>query len=124
MIIPAEMQPKCVFCGIVAGTEPAEVLWVWPDAMTIRPLNPVVDGHVLVLPIKHVRDAAEDPEVTAAVMRRVAAICLRERPVNIITSIGPEATQTVFHLHVHIVPRKRGDGLHLPWTNQKVGQHD
>lgn len=115
--------PNCVFCGIAAGTEPADIAWVWHDAIMIRPLNPVVDGHMLVLPVQHVRDAAEDPEVTAAVMRHVAAMCHRERPVNIITSIGPAATQTMFHLHVHIVPRRRGDGLHLPWTNQEVSHH-
>ena len=108
----------CVFCDIVAGRAPADVVWVWPDAFMIRPLDPVVDGHVLVLPVQHVRDAAEDPEVTAAVMRHAAAMCHRERPVNIITSIGSAATQSVFHLHVHIVPRAFDDGLALPWTPQ------
>lgn len=92
----------------------------------IRPLNPIVDGHVLVLPVQYVRDAAEDPDVTAAVMRHVAAMCHRERPMNIITSIGAAATQSVFHLHVHLVPRAFGDGLMLPWTGQNTrdGQHD
>jgi histidine triad (HIT) family protein len=51
--------------------------------------------------------------VTAAVMRRAAE--LATPPCNIITSAGTEATQTVFHLHVHIVPREAGDGLELPW---------
>lgn len=104
----------CVFCRIVAGQEPAKVVARWEDVIAIVPLNPVTEGHVLVIPNAHVRDATEDPIITASVMARAAY--LAKSPCNIITSAGEEATQTVFHLHVHIVPRRKGDGLHLPWT--------
>lgn len=105
---------RCVFCAIVACNEPATVLHKWSGVLAIEPLNPVVAGHTLVIPTRHVNDALEDPDVTAAVMR--AAAELAQSPCNIITSVGSEATQSVLHLHVHIVPRSEGDGLALPWT--------
>ncbi len=108
---------ECVFCAIVAGKAPAAIVAQWPDALAIVPHRPVVPGHVLVLPRTHVRDFADDPEVTAATMRRAADF--GRRPANLITSAGSEATQTVFHLHVHIVPRSENDGLPLPWTPQQ-----
>lgn len=107
----------CVFCAIVAGTAPATVVREWPDAMAFIPLNPVTAGHVLVVPRVHVADFAEDPEVSAAVMRR-AAVLAGTRPdvdLNLITSKGRAATQSVFHLHLHLVPRRPNDGLALPW---------
>lgn len=104
----------CPFCEIVAGEAPATILRNWRDVLVIVPLNPVTDGHVLVIPKHHVADAVEEPQVTADVM--AAAAMYADRPCNIITSAGSHATQTVFHLHVHVVPRREGDGLHLPWT--------
>lgn len=109
---------RCVFCAIGAGQAPVVVVREWPDALAIVPHHPVVPGHVLVIPRTHVADFAENPDVTAATMR--AAAELGAPPANIITSAGSAATQTVFHLHVHVVPRADGDGLALPWT----GQHD
>lgn len=105
---------RCVFCRIVTREAPATIVCEWPDALAIVPLEPVVPGHLIVLPKVHVADAMEDPDITADTMRRAAQ--LHEWPANIITSAGPEATQTVFHLHIHVVPRRAGDGLSLPWT--------
>ena len=105
---------RCTFCEIVAGRAPATVLRETRDALVIVPLNPVTDGHVLVIPRWHVVDALEDPRITAEVMHTAAEVATR--PCNIITSAGAVATQTVFHLHVHVVPRRENDGLALPWT--------
>lgn len=109
--------PSCVFCQIVAGNSPATVVESWPDALAIVPLGPVTEGHVLVLPRAHVRDFVEDPVVTAAVMARAAQLAQTYdiAPANLITSAGRAATQSVFHLHVHVVPRRENDGLALPW---------
>lgn len=113
----------CVFCDIVAGRVPAE--WVvppdrWPDAVAFSPLNPVTPGHVLVVPKVHVRDFAEDPEVYAATSLRAAELMrFTPRAMNVITSRGRAATQSVFHLHVHLVPREVNDGLALPWYSGK-----
>jgi histidine triad (HIT) family protein len=108
----------CVFCDYTP-TPPAEVRYEWPDALVIKPLNPVTDGHVLIVPKAHVANAADDPTITAATFAR-AAEWTRLRPdeaFNLITSVGPLATQTVMHLHVHYVPRREGDGLSLPWSD-------
>jgi histidine triad (HIT) family protein len=106
----------CVFCGIVAGRLPSLIVAEWADALAIVPLDPVVPGHVLVIPKTHVADALADPGVTAGTMRRAAQLAHGLPCCNIITSVGAKATQTVFHLHLHIVPRRAGDGLALPWS--------
>lgn len=109
------MSGDCIFCAIIAGQAPATVVREWPDVIAIVPIGPVVDGHVLVIPKRHVRDFGEDPEVSALTMRRAAEIV--PHPANIITSLGREATQSVYHLHVHVVPRAEDDGLALPWCS-------
>lgn len=117
------MTTTCPFCEIVAGRAPAEFVGSWDDALAFTPLNPVIDGHTLVVPRVHVADYVEAPEVTAAVMRRAAEF-MRWTTLasNLITSKGAAATQTVHHLHVHIVPRVEGDVLALPWSNQIGGK--
>ncbi|QIG58296.1 histidine triad nucleotide binding protein [Gordonia phage Skog] len=90
------------------------------DYAIIRPLHPVTEGHLLVIPGMHF-DSAHACPWSAGEAVEVAARYIREEldsDANIITSIGPAATQTVFHLHVHIVPRRPDDGLTLPWTGQ------
>lgn len=110
-----ETEP-CPFCEINTGRAPATFVHEWSDAIAIVPLNPVTEGHTLVIPKLHVRDAHEDPDVTAATMQRAAQLSGQRWPqANILTSVGPAATQSVFHLHIHIVPRREGDWLMLPW---------
>lgn len=111
-------KPDCVFCAIVAGEAPATIVREWDDTVAILPRGGCTEGHVLVLPRVHVADAGVDPEVTARTMARAAELMAEHENANIITSRGAEATQTVYHLHVHVVPRVEGDGLALPWTGQ------
>jgi histidine triad (HIT) family protein len=114
------MADECVFCHIVAGTSPATVFANWPHVLAIVPLNPVTVGHVIVIPRRHVRDATVAPLVTGETALLAAELARRTgEACNLITSIGAEATQTVPHLHWHVVPRRAGDGLALPWTGQK-----
>lgn len=88
----------------------------------IRPLNPVTEGHVLVIHGHHDESVAESFESSrrAALLMAVAAdyVNVNQLQANIITSIGPAATQSVRHTHIHVVPRSEGDGLKLPWTDQ------
>jgi histidine triad (HIT) family protein len=113
----------CVFCQIFAGESPAEAVWAWDggagvaEAVAIVPLDPVVDGHIIVIPAVHVEDWTTDPVISAMTMRHAAELAqhLGLGPCNLITSRGREATQSVFHLHLHIVPRAQNDGLALPW---------
>jgi len=114
---PLERAPEgCPFCRIVAGTAPAQVLREWPDALAIVPRNEVTPGHVLVIPRTHVADVGVDPAVSASTMRRAAEMASNLGECNVITSRGESATQSIFHLHIHVLPRHPEDGLVLPWT--------
>lgn len=110
----------CPFCEIAAGRAPATIVHEWSDAFAIVPLNPVADGHVLVIPKTHTPDFGHDPDVSAATMKRAAQLAQKsEQPMNLITSRGREATQSVWHLHLHLILRAENDGLALPWYSGK-----
>ncbi|MCX4863487.1 MULTISPECIES: HIT family protein [unclassified Streptomyces] len=116
------MPDHCPFCEINTGRAPATFVHEWSDTIAIIPLNPVVDGHTLVIPKRHVTDFADDPDVTGATARRTAQLCrdLDLVHANLITSRGVHATQSVFHLHLHLVPRAANDGLALPWHSGRT----
>lgn len=107
---------SCVFCARIAL---ADYVGCGRGVVRFEPLNPVTPGHMLFVPLLHVYDAAMEPWVTGNTFE-VAAAWGRStyQPFNLITSVGEEATQSVWHLHVHYVPRAADDGLHLPWTGQ------
>lgn len=114
---------ECVFCAIAEAFDRDTMptlgrVAAWSDAVAFKPLNPVTPGHVLVIPRDHVPDAAASPHHTALTARHAAELARGMGPCNIITSIGAAATQTVFHLHLHVVPRRPRDGLQLPWSGQ------
>lgn len=108
----------CPFCDIVAS-DSFQITNEQRDVVAFQPLNPVTPGHLLVVPRQHVADASEDPYVTS-ITAAFASIIMRKREqdYNLITSVGEAATQTIRHLHFHIVPRRLDDGLTLPWTGQ------
>lgn len=111
-------RSECVFCAIVAGEAPATLVGGDGHGIAIVPLNPVCDGHVIVLPFRHITDAAADPETAGRAMVLAAAMAQEYESSNIITSIGAPASATVMHLHIHVVPRRPDDGLLLPWSTQ------
>ncbi|MFE9341312.1 HIT family protein [Streptomyces sp. NPDC007063] len=115
-----ERDLNCVFCRIASQEAPATVVRDWGDVLAIRPRGGVHPGHTLVMPCTHVSDAGTRPEVTARTMECAAALAAQLPAANIITSKGAAATQTVWHLHLHVVPRADGDGLPLPWTPQQT----
>ncbi|ABE67770.1 histidine triad nucleotide binding protein [Mycobacterium phage ArcherS7] len=93
----------------------------WYDIAIVNPLKPVTEGHVLVIAGRHSDNVANDALLARELMY-IAARYVSDQDIqaNIITSIGPAATQTVMHTHVHIVPRTEGDKLLLPWTLQQL----
>jgi histidine triad (HIT) family protein len=116
------MDLGCEFCQIVRGERPARVVADAPDALALFPLRPVCLGHTLVIPKTHVRDlwAAGSPP-GAGLMQVVIGVgqalntALRPDGLNLISSAGEAASQTVFHLHLHVVPRWAGDPLGNIW---------
>ena len=112
----------CVFCAIVEGKAPAEV--VYEDEMTVAfmDINPANPGHTLVIPRKHVRDIFSMDEETAVTVMRAAVrvaraieAALQPDGINLIQANGRAAFQSVFHSHLHIIPRWWGDDIVLPW---------
>jgi histidine triad (HIT) family protein len=115
-------ERRCPFCAIGDGDAPAYRLYEDDDVLGFLDIHPATEGHSLVIPKRHVADIFDAPEaVSEAVMRgavRVAGL-LRESlafdGVNLVQATGAMAWQTIFHLHVHAVPRYRDDPLQLPW---------
>lgn len=115
---PSERKP-CVFCP--DNWDKLDIVERYGPNIVFTPLDPVVPGHVLVISPLHTEDAGKNPEITSSIMATAALHAgLTYREFNIITSAGPNATQTVMHTHVHIVPRRENDGLPLPWTPQHL----
>jgi len=106
---------RCPFCDRIAASDYDRL---YKYAVTFAPLNPVVPGHLLVVSLDHVADVAASPDVTAGTFRAAARLAAETGDCNVITSKGAAATQTVGHFHVHVVPRRLGDGLALPWSGQ------
>ncbi len=116
-------EPGCIFCQIVAGELPAQVVDEDECTIAFLDINPGTRGHALVIPRRHARDLLQiEPDELSATMiaaRRLAARVkerLRADGITLINSCGAAAWQTVFHFHVHVIPRYQGDPLRLPWT--------
>lgn len=105
----------CAFCWRIERGEYEETHL--PDIITFEPLSPVTPGHRLFVPRMHVSNAIEGPRQLGRAM--TAAALWQSGQANYINSYGPDATQSVWHLHVHLVPRTPDDGLLLPWSNQE-----
>lgn len=108
----------CAFCQIVAKAKPVEeLIRHGRGVLSFTPRNPVTTGHRIFIPRQHVYDAAHFPSITGQVFAVAAAYAaVAGSQFNLITSAGRFATQTIFHLHVHYVPRAEHDGLLLPWS--------
>jgi histidine triad (HIT) family protein len=117
------MAGDCVFCGIVTGDLPAQVVDSDEHTVSFMDINPATRGHVLVVPRVHASDLLEigeaDLQRTMVAARRLARrieSALKPDGFNILNSCRPAAWQTVFHYHLHVVPRYEDDPLELPWT--------
>jgi histidine triad (HIT) family protein len=116
-------DPDCLFCKIVAGELPATIVAEDERTIAFMDINPATRGHALVIPRAHARDLYDvDPEDLAAVAVAAQRLATRVRDnlgadgVNLLNSSGAAAWQTVFHFHVHVIPRYEGDPLRLPWV--------
>lgn len=117
------MSGDCLFCKILAGEIPATIVGEDERTVAIMDINPATRGHVLVIPRRHAADLLEieieDLAACAAAAQGLAQL-MTERldadGVNLVNSCGRDAWQTVFHFHLHVIPRYAGDPLRLPWT--------
>jgi len=112
----------CIFCKILADELPARIVDQDERTVAFMDIAPATRGHALVIPRAHSRDIleidAEDLEAVALAAQRLAGR-VKERlgadGVNLLNACGPAAWQTVYHFHIHVIPRYRDDPLRLPW---------
>jgi histidine triad (HIT) family protein len=116
------MVEGCIFCGIVAGETPGQIVDSDEHTIAFMDINPATRGHALVVPRRHSADlmeiSDEDLERTTLAARRLAQRIdevLAPDGINILNSCRSAAWQTVFHFHIHVIPRYQDDPLQLPW---------
>ncbi len=115
-------DPDCIFCKVVAGEIPGEVVDSDDRTITVMDINPATRGHVVVIPREHAENlAAVSDEDLAASMRAAQRMVARMQDTlgpdgfNILNNMGRVAWQSIFHFHVHVIPRYANDPLELPW---------
>jgi histidine triad (HIT) family protein len=116
-------DPDCIFCKIVAGELPATIVGEDERTISFMDIAPATRGHALVIPREHSPDLlsieADDLAAVNLAAKQLAAR-IKDRlgadGVNLMNSCGAVAFQTVFHFHLHVIPRYEGDGLRLPWV--------
>ena len=113
---------NCIFCKIASGDIPSATLYEDEDFRVILDIAPAAKGHAILLPKKHMRNLLEADEETLAkalpVVKKVSEkICktLNCDGINILQNNEPAAGQTVFHLHIHMIPRYKEDHIPIGW---------
>src|SRR5436189_2884033 len=116
------MPSDCLFCGIVAGDVPAQIVGSDEHTVAFMDINPATRGHALVVPREHSADlldvSDDDLQWTMLAARRLTLrmqAALDPDGFNILNSCGRAAWQTIFHFHLHVIPRYDDDPLKLPW---------
>lgn len=113
----------CIFCKIIAGDIPSATIYEDDEFKVILDRFPSGEGHALILPKNHVANIFEiDPEQAgrafslAAKLSRAMKEVLGFEHMNILQNNGTVAGQTVFHFHIHLIPRRENDGINITWT--------
>jgi histidine triad (HIT) family protein len=116
----------CIFCRIVEGKSPCETIFEDETTLAFMDINPANDGHCLVIPKAHFANLFETPpEIfarvasAAAKVARAVAAELKPGGLNLVQANGAAARQSVFHLHIHVLPRRAGDDLLINWDPQR-----
>ncbi len=119
-------DPDCIFCKIVAGELPARVVDEDERTIAFMDIAPATRGHALVIPRAHspnlLEIAPEDLTATILATQRLAGRVperLGAQGVNLLNACGRAAWQTVFHFHIHVIPRYADDPLRLPWVPEQ-----
>ncbi|MBI5506106.1 MAG: HIT family protein [Deltaproteobacteria bacterium] len=111
----------CIFCAIVSGRAAAAIVYRDEHLTAFLDLFPVVPGHLLIVPNRHAKgltelDADAASRMVAVAQRLAAAVRRSQTPcegINLFMAEGPVAGQTVFHCHLHLLPRHGDDGFHV-----------
>lgn len=122
---------NCIFCKIANGEIPAATLYEDEEFRVILDLGPASKGHALILPKTHAANIYELPDELAGkamILAKKMAVRLTEAlkcdGFNIVQNNGETAGQTVFHFHMHLIPRYQGDHVGITWTLGKLSDED
>lgn len=114
----------CIFCKIAAGIIPSACVYEDDDFRAILDIAPAAKGHVLLLPKKHCANLFEIDDVTASKALSVASKIAKAQKtafnadgINLLQNNGEAAGQSVFHLHIHLIPRYDNDNVTIPWEH-------
>jgi histidine triad (HIT) family protein len=125
------VSDNCIFCKIANGEIPSATLHEDENFRVILDLGPASKGHALILPKKHAANLFELPDETASgaiVLAKKIAATLQEGlhadGVNLVQNNGEAAGQTVFHFHMHIIPRYQNDTVNVAWTPGELTEED
>jgi histidine triad (HIT) family protein len=126
--VPVDITDECAFCAIARGEDnDVEVVASASDWVAFFPLSPATSGHTLVIPRTHVADFWHaDPRLACSLAAAAVQVgqaieaALKPEGMNLITSAGQAAEQTVFHLHLHVVPRWRSDDIDAIWPPKRI----
>ena len=114
----------CIFCKIAKGEIPSATVYEDDDFRVIMDISPASEGHMIILPKEHAANVYELSDATASkiyVLAKKLATALKDEldcdGINILQNNGEAAGQTVFHLHVHVIPRYKGDTVNITWQH-------
>jgi histidine triad (HIT) family protein len=120
-------DPTCAFCNIVRGSEPAHVVYEDDDSIAFLDVAPAAEGHTLVIPRDHARTLLDiSPTSVGALLRSATQVAhvideaLHPDGLTLVQTNERAGGQTVFHVHLHLVPRWNGDDLFRPWRTQRT----
>lgn len=126
-------EENCIFCKIAAGEIPSKTIYEDEEFRVILDISPAVKGHALIIPKEHYADIYSLPEELAAnaivLAKKLAAHMtevLKCDGFNIVQNNGEAAGQTVFHFHMHLIPRYKEDGNQdkLCWNHLELSQEE
>lgn len=125
------MTENCIFCKIANGEIPAATLYEDEDFRVILDLGPASKGHALILPKQHAANLFELPdELAAKVMPLAKQVASKLQKglgadgINVVQNNGEAAGQTVFHFHLHLIPRYQNDTVNVTWTPGTLTEED
>lgn len=125
------MTENCIFCKIANGEIPAATLYEDEDFRVILDLGPASKGHALILPKQHAANLFELPdELAAKVMPLAKQVASKLQKglgadgINVVQNNGEAAGQTVFHFHLHLIPRYQNDTVNVTWTPGTLTEAD
>jgi len=121
---------ECLFCAIIAGETPANIVLDEPDVVAFLDIRPVFKGHTLLATRSHVETLTDLPDqlfgpVMSATQRLAAAVKAALGAQGSFVAVNNTVSQSVPHLHVHVVPRTKGDGLRgFFWPRTRYADDD